>query len=179
MKILIVGCAKTGTTLLQRLFFAFKGVRVVTGETSLYKVVKFTTGGFPYVFKRTAFTIFSNELPPNEIKSQVEMAKDAGVRLILMERNKSDVLKSTNGWVTEKRYNACVRQKEKCLSAIDYIVSYERLVAEPDVVQKEVEKKYQFTSEAKWSEYPLFVPQKEFDRLPGLEYRARKIGAPK
>lgn len=171
VRIYIVGCAKTGTTLLQRLFCAFD-VEVILGEIPLGKLIE-KKGHV--VAKRTWNQLMSNVLAEAQVRHFVRRIKKYNIKLVYMHRNKVDTLKSTNGYVSEGRYDACQRQYEQHKDIVDYTADYDRLIAMPDTVQKEIADVFSLRSIYKFSDYPAFVPEDQISKKDGV-YKLRKIG---
>lgn len=151
-KIYITGCAKTGTTLVRRLFNAF--------DLKVYNKDEMDIGSFlksDYdVAKRTANTLFSGECNEKE-----QASKMMGLVIINCTRNKEATLKSDNNWVTPERYELCERQAEQYRGLVEYTVEYERLMKEPNKIQKEIAKLLKLKIKHKWSDYPNFIDIKE------------------
>jgi hypothetical protein len=172
--IFITGCAKTGTTLVRRLFNAFNLKVYNLDEIGLSY---FLNSGYD-VGKRSFDSIFSNKLPQSQIDSQLKLIKN--VNIINVTRNKKDVLKSDNGLVKESRYDACMDQAKNYSSYIDYAIKYENLIQSPDTIQNEISNKFNLEVLHKWSEYPSFVNLEEEKKHThkGI-YKLRPIGEPK
>lgn len=168
-KIYITGCAKTGTTLVRRLFNAFDLKVYNKDEMSIQDFLKSDYD----VAKRTADTLFSNIIPDEKDQASKMME----LVIINCTRNKEDTLKSDNNWVTPERYEACERQQETYRAIIDYNIEYERLMKEPDQIQKEIAKLLKLTIKHKWSDYPNFINLKEErPHTHGGRYVLRPIG---
>lgn len=170
-KIYITGCAKTGTTLVRRLFNAFELKVYNFKEISLKN---FLDSDFN-VGKRTHDTIFSNSLSPSQIQSQLKLIKN--INVINVTRNKEDVLKSDGGWVKESRYNSCLDQAKKYSSYINYTIKYENLLLNPNLIQEEIADKLNLKILYKWDTYPSFINLEEENQsaLKGI-YKLRSIG---
>lgn len=173
-KIYITGCAKSGTTLVRRLFNAFE---LEVYNFSEIPLKKFLDSDFN-VGKRTFNTIFSNSISSSQIQNQLELIKN--INIINVVRNKEDVLKSDGGWVKESRYNNCLNQAKKYSSYIDYTIEYENLILHPNKIQKEIADKLNLKILYKWDEYPSFVNLEEENKVThkGI-YKLRPIGEPK
>jgi len=173
-KIFITGCAKTGTTLVRRLFNAF--------NLSVYNHDEMDIDGFlasDYeVAKRSVGTLFSNSLDPKEEKRQADIL--ATITVINVTRDKESVLASDNRYVSENRYKASLDQANRYSNIIDYTITYERLMEEPDVVQKEIADQLGLEILYPWSDYPNFIDIAEESKHThkGI-YKPRPIGAPK
>ena len=168
-KIFITGCAKTGTTLVRRLFNAFDLVVYNKNEMYLQQFLDREVD----VAKRRWNTLFSHKITDEQ--EQYEKMKD--VNIVNVVRNKADVLKSTNGYVPEARYDECQRHVEKYGDVIDYTIDYEDLIKDPDKIQKEVAEKFNLTIKHKWTEYPDFIDIE--DEQPAFKtdkYQLRRIG---
>ena len=175
----IVGCAKTGTTLLQRLFCAFKDCHVVSGEIPYNKAIrpmKSLMDNSLVVTKRDCRTALSNDMSDEEVVRQLKLFKENGVQLIVTTRDRDDCLNAKSGSPGATRYDACARQQLKYSNHILYTVEYERLVSTPDEVQEEISRLLGIEINNKFSEYPDFVPSSFFVDSWGKSYRARKIG---
>jgi len=102
-KIYITGCAKSGTTLVRRLFNAFKDLKVYNyGEIIPIDFIKSN-----YDVGKRFSSIFSGKVNDSLVQQQLSMFKD--ITIIDVLRNKEDVLKSDNGYVSENRYNTCLK----------------------------------------------------------------------
>jgi hypothetical protein len=173
-KIYITGCAKSGTTLVRRLFNAFEGLNV-------YNYGEITPKDFytsEYDVGKRFQSLFSGELPNPLITQQLEMFQE--IIIIDVLRNKEDVLKSDNGYVSENRYNTCLKQREQYGYLIDYTIIYENLLSDPDQIQKEISELLGLKTEHKWSDYPKFIDITQENQIThkGI-YKLRSIGAPK
>jgi hypothetical protein len=184
-KIYITGCAKTGTTLIRRLFNAFDLKVYNAGEVHLQKFVTHKCHSDHVVGKRAFASVFSSDMPKDEIEKQLDLIKKHGVRIVHVTRNKKDVLKSKTGsidgerHVSEERYNAVVEMAKKYSDHITIEIAYEDVLADPDKVQKRLERKLGIKSIYKWSDFPdWFDPSEEptGDNWDHPGYSVRKIG---
>tara|TARA_R100001443_G_scaffold109780_1_gene121318 strand:+ start:11235 stop:11765 length:531 start_codon:yes stop_codon:yes gene_type:complete len=173
-KIYITGCAKSGTTLVRRLFNAFEGLNV-------YNYQEITPKDFinsEYDVGKRFQSLFSGELPNPLITQQLEMFKE--IIIIDVLRNREDVLKSDNGYVSGNRYDTCLSHRKKYGSLIDYTIIYEDLLKTPDQIQQTISKLFELNIKHKWSEYPKFVNiSQEKPQTQGGIYKLRPIGAKK
>jgi len=180
-KIFITGCAKTGTTLVRRLFNAFSLNVYNHQEISLGDFIKsdFEVG------KRTGEHVFSNTLPPQVISHQLDLIKKNNIKVINITRNKTDTLNSSDGYVTEERYQSCINQASTYPEYITYTLDYKDLISTPDSVQIDLAQIFNLPIHFKWSDFPnWFDPHiscQEFKGVPwnSKEYRIRKIGESK
>ena len=174
-KILITGCAKTGTTLVRRLFNAFHLKVFNQSEISLDKLIKSDCD----VGKRRSSTIFSNLLEEKELRRQIALIQKHNIRIVNIVRDKASTLKSTNGYVTEERYDECMRQARELSQHIDYTIAYSDLISNPDHVQGAVSKALNLRIVHKWSDFPDWFDGSEEPVGGNLDvdiYRLRRIG---
>lgn len=174
-KIYITGCAKSGTTLVRRLFNAFEELKVYNyGEIIPADFVKSNYN----VGKRQRSLFDGLVLNDDLLRQQLLMFED--ITIIDVLRNKEDVLKSDNGYVSEKRYNNYLKQREKYGKLINYTILYEKLLSDPNLIQKEISELLDLKIKHKWSSYPDFVDisQENHKTHKGI-YNLRPIGAPK
>lgn len=175
-KIFITGCAKSGTTLVRRLFNAFEDLKVCNEkEMTLDEFVHSDCN----VAKRTFETIFSAELSHDEIVRQAGLIMINDIVIVNVVRRMSDVLKSDNGYVTKQRYLASIGQANLYKHLISTTIIYDNLIQYPDAVQSNVELIFGLKRKHKWSDYPSFVDPSKEDVLhrEGI-YSLRKIGEP-
>jgi hypothetical protein len=173
MKVFITGCARSGTTLLQRLFWAYDGFEHMTGET---KIDDFAANwpGAHMCGKRYRKTIFSDELPAHEIQRQRALIRSEGLTIVDINRKRHDVLNGGPMRVTEERWAACRRQRIEHSDLIQCVISYEHLCAFPDENQRYMDRTLgiEHLHRHDWSSYPDFVPEHVFE---GSIYPARPI----
>jgi len=181
MQIYITGCARTGTTLLNRLFYAFDDMSVHDVEISLHDYINASGWATEHVCaKRSVDSLFSNFLPPEEEQFQAGLVGHNDITIINIVRDGRDVChKPDKGTVaTPARWMASMNQMERSGNLIAYTVYYEDLVTIPDVVQNDLADSLGLVSEYRWSDYPNFVPAKGFSApsTQGLEnYGKRAI----
>ena len=173
-KIFITGCAKTGTTLVRRLFNGF--------DLKVYNHYEMSLSEFILsdydVAKRTANSILSNIILGHEMIKQLEMIKD--IIIINVERDKESTLKSDNGYVPEVRYLNCQAQSIVFSDFIDFRIRYDELMKDPDKIQKDIAYKFNLDIIHQWSSYPSFINlDEEVDKTHQGIYKLRPIGAPK
>ena len=175
MKIFITGCAKTGTTLLRRLFnyydidvFNYKELSIDNFIESNYSVSK-----------RNFKTIFSNSLPQKEIERQLKLIKDNDIKIINITRKKEDILKKrVEVNVIEKRYDSCMEQKDVYKNYITYNLTYEELIKNPNKLQKEISKLLNIKINSKFSDYPIGMEElkEKKGKYDNDNYKLRKLG---
>jgi len=174
-KILITGCAKTGTTLVRRLFNAFDLKVFNKEEISLDGLINSDY----IVGKRTYLTIFSNLLPEEEINRQLNLIKDNNIKIVNIVRDKESTLKSTNGWVKEDRYDECMRQATEFSQYIDYTINYSDLISNPNSIQESLSKVLNLKIIHKWSDFPDWFDNRDEPKGGNWNhkgYKLRKIG---
>lgn len=174
-RIYITGCAKTGTTMVRRLFNAF--------DISVYNFDEITPKDFVKssygVGKRTANAVFSHDMPPEQCERQLRMLHDANIWILNVWRDRDPTLASDGGKVTPRRYDACMEQRKSYASAIAHEIKYEDLIADPDGEQQKVIEVFDLDAVFKWSDYPNFVDlEQESSHTHEGIYRPRPIGAP-
>jgi hypothetical protein len=175
-KIYITGCAKSGTTMLNNLMTAFD-LKVVPGECYLTALVQsdFDCG------KRDWNFLFSKDVPYINLISQYNYIIKNEVKILNINRKKKDVLASENGYVSEKRYDACQEHKKFWGDAITCDVWFEDILDDPLGMQYTVAMYlglYDDRIVHKWTDYPDFVPQSFWDHWKdaGPRYQPRKLG---
>ena len=155
MKILITGCAKSGTTLLARMCTAFD-IEVSNSEISLDGLLSLEGD---VLGKRSEFTIFGNILSEDELRRQRHKIKD--VIVINMYRNGVDVLESFwSSWGVWNPLIWCesVRQSIDYTDLISLNVKYEDLIDNPNRVQYDIQQLTGLSATNLFSEYPDYVP---------------------
>lgn len=181
MKFFIVGCAKTGTTLVNRLFYAFDSVKVfLDQEHHLVNLVKMSDDQNTHIVcKRKMNHIFSNVLDRSQINRNLKLIRDNDIKIIYIRRNRTDTLSSNNKYVPPKRYDACEKQAKEYSDDIDFIIQYEDLLEDCDGIQTKIAQKFGLHIKHLWSEYPKFIPEKAIKqlRLKGARYSYRPIGS--
>lgn len=174
-KIFLTGCAKSGTTLVRRLFNAFKDLNIYNYNE--IKVEDFIVSDYN-VGKRANGPFSAGVMSDDTIQHYFNLLQNSHIINII--RNKEDVLKSDNGWVDAIRYDACIKQAEDYSDKIAYTIMYEELLKSPNNIQEEIAEKFNLDMAYKWSEYPSFMDGiKEKPQTQGGIYKLRAIGAKK
>ena len=167
-KIFITGCAKSGTTLLLRMCYAFNNTKVLYREgfdghelpfdefVSTKSDEKFLVG------KRHPPAILSN-IFSTELERQYEIIKKSDIGVINVVRDGRDVVLSDGNHVKPRRWIESIRQRDTFSDIIALEVSYEDLVRKPNVVQEEMKTRFGLESKAKFSDYPDYVEDWVFD----------------
>jgi hypothetical protein len=177
-RIHIVGCAKTGTTLLQRLFCAFEDTHVHFGEVSIndLETMACTRSG-TCVTKRSWDTVFSYNLHEMIVQKQMKQIAGMGLELVYITRNREAVLSSPSGPQKPERYDDCQIQAYTYAKQLAFMTRYETIVGKADDEQMRLVQVMGLTPKHLWSSYPDFVPDEAFDETYGVRYSARRIGA--
>jgi len=172
MKIFITGCARSGTTLLRRLFYSFDEVEVIDLEISLDDFIDYQSNSPALVGKRTKKSIFSHNLPRRIEERYISSITNYNIKIINMVRDGRDVIESgENAW--PKRWIDSMKAAKRHHDIIDMTIPYERLVSRPDVVQREIAETYGLVRTSLFSDYPSFVPDRAFEEH--LRYDPRPI----
>lgn len=181
--IYITGCAKSGTTVLARMFHAFEDAVVMNEEVQLHEYVKYIKTNKQKksitIGKRTEHTIFSNVISKDLIDEQIKLIKNNNVIIINCVRDGRFVVESWfKSW---KVYNpfawmASIMQSEKYKEHIMLTVHYEELVNNPEKVQNEIETLIKKKAVHNFNEYPLFVPEYCFASN-DVSYKLRKLNS--
>lgn len=162
-RIYIVGCARSGTTLLRRLFHGFKDTEVIPYEIDLDAFANAEAPeGKVLVGKRTINTIFSNCLPLEEGKRQLELLQGRpDIRVLCVFRDGRDVVESETQ-ATPVRWYESLRQmrlaQDAHLLPTLATMRYEDLVSDPDGSQVGVANWFELEVAHPWSDYPKFFP---------------------
>jgi hypothetical protein len=170
MKIFITGCARSGTTLLRRLFYSFDNVEIIDHELSLPEFVDKKSDKI-LVGKRTKHSILSHDYKEPEIfeKAALELLKHT--KVINLLRNGYDVIESGED-ATPQRWLDSIDAYLRLKEYIDLNIFYEDLVTNPDLVQDQIIEKFNLKKLHDFNEYPAFVPEK------GLEEAKRYTPKP-
>lgn len=159
MKIFITGCARSGTTLLKRLFRAFDA-DVINPEISVSAFVKQEDNGV-LVGKRELRTIMSNALPTDKEHEQLITLLEHDVKIVNILRNGPDTIES--GYTSPERWLASLRAYTYYRYFVTATVFYKDLVYYPEAVQEMLQKELEIDSIHSFSDYPAFAV-KEPDR---------------
>ena len=167
-KIFITGCAKSGTTLLLRMCYAFKNTEVLYRrgpeghELPFNKFVDYKSEQKFLIGKRHPPAILSNVLVP-EFEDQHRKIKENDIFIINVVRDGRDVVLSDGNYVKPRRWLETMQQRETFSDVLSYEVKYEDLIRRPDEIQKEIEELTGIESEHKFSDYPDFVEDWVFE----------------
>jgi hypothetical protein len=174
-KIFITGCARSGTTLFNRMFLAFGNVDVIDQEMTLYKLSKMDSTKV-LVRKRNSAHIFSQEyrfLSDAQIDKQKAILRRGDIFVINMVRDGRDVI--TSGYASVKRWLDSITQAIVWARLINMTVRYEDLIRKPNDVQTAIVKRCGLKRIRLFSEYPDFVSSNFIDKNTTSNYKLRKL----
>jgi hypothetical protein len=167
-KIFITGCAKSGTTLLLRMCYAFKETEVIYKpgydghELSFNDFVKYESSNKFIIGKRHPPTLLSN-IYENSFHEQSQIIKDNKIGIINVVRDGRDVVLSDGNYVKPDRWISSLQQRDTFRDIIDLEIKYEDLINNADFIQEEMEKTFGLTSNSKFSNYPDYVEDWVYD----------------
>jgi hypothetical protein len=171
MRIYITGCAKSGTTLLRRLFYAFDGINVIDREVSLYDFLSMPNGAGVLVGKRAYGDIFSGALVDEKLLQAVSLLlNNTQIKVVNIYRDGRDIVESGE---KPGRWIASIRQMLNYQGLLSINLRYEDVVKTPDTMQGLIASKLGLESIHKFSDYPTFFRGDEVDAQE--KYRPRKI----
>jgi len=181
MRIFITGCARSGTTLLARMFNAFEGVNVISEEISLENFIEKcsneTDKNKIIVGKRTEYSIFSNILSDNTINDHLKLIEDNDIIVINCVRDGRFVVDSwLNAWgmYNPFAWMCSIIQSKEHKNIIKATIYYEHLIKEPNFVQSVIEVLLNRKANKNFSDYPSFVPKSCFS-TDNDKYSLRKL----
>jgi nicotinamide mononucleotide adenylyltransferase len=161
--IYITGCAKSGTTLLRRMFYAFERCGVINEEIDLDAFItmgqKEDLQDAILVGKRTVSTVFSNIMFPKLMQYQLDLIKENNIQVVNIIRDGRDAV--LNGWISCDRWVESLKQAEKYKGYITATVYFEDLIRKPDEVQNMLAQKLNIKPHAKFSDYPAFMQDED------------------
>lgn len=174
--IYITGCAKSGTTLLCRLFYAFSNTDVVDHEVNFNAMMQMLGSHPPKtVCKRARMTPFGWNFSDDDMAVILAGFKKFDVKIVNILRDGRDVVTSDSP-VSATRWIASVRQAIEWKDFIDVQVRYEDICRNPNKVQQKVANKLGLDIMHLWSTYPKFVPEEAFtSEYEGHNYKPRPI----
>ena len=169
-KIFITGCAKSGTTLLLRMCYAFRDTEVVYKEgfdgheLSFEEFLEYKSNQDFVIGKRHPPAFLSTTYHKSAQYQAAKVLKD-NISIINVVRDGRDVILSDGNYVKPERGISCIEQRDKVLfgNLVDLEISYEDLVRTPNQVQKKIEAKFGLKSKSSFSEYPDYVEDWVFD----------------
>jgi len=176
MKILITGCAKSGTTLVRRLFNAFNCDVYNQKELNVFE---FASKENVMVAKRDCDSLFSNTISKEDIESQIFFCYKNNIKILNVIRDDSILFKHPH---IEQRWIDSIKDASKYQGAISHTIYYKDLIANPDKEQQKVAMAFGLVCVHKWSEYPDFYDITQEDDYYSLSkeekkrYSLRKIG---
>ena len=169
-KIFITGCAKSGTTLLLRMCYAFKDTEVLYREgfdgheLPFNDFINHESKSRFVIGKRHPPALLSNVLVP-EFEAQQKSVIDNDVAIINVVRDGRDVVLSDGNYVKPRRWIETVKQRnpEVFGNLINLEVRYEELVRDPAKIQKQMEEIFGLESVHSFSDYPEYVEDWVFE----------------
>jgi len=167
-KIFITGCAKTGTTLLLRMCFAFKNCETLYKEgyngheISLEDFVQYKTDKNYLIGKRLPPSILSNVYQEGFLLQKESIIKN-DIGIINVVRDGRDVVVSDGGYVKPQRWISSMQQRKQFRELIDLEFSYQDIVTKPDQVQKKIMDTYGIGKVNDFSSYPEYVEDWVYD----------------
>ena len=180
-KIFITGCAKSGTTLLLRMCYAFRDTEVLYREGFDGHELPFDDfvnhkGKEKFVIgKRHPPALLSNVLTEELDRQSKEVIKNK-IGIVNVVRDGRDVILSDGNYVKPKRWIESIKQRKNNIfgNLIMVEVKYEDLVRNPQLVQTQLEEAFGLESEHKFSDYPEYVEDWVFDWNVSVLARAGK-----
>ena len=169
-KIFITGCAKTGTTLLLRMCYAFKDTEVLYKEgfngheLTIDEFVEKESDQKFLIGKRLPPALLSNTpVSDDQFAEQAEWVRANNIGIINVIRDGRDVVLSDGNYVSPQRWISSMSQRKRFSEIIDVEISYEDLVRNPDEVQKKIMKAFNIKKDHKFSDYPKYVEDWVYD----------------
>lgn len=164
MKFFITGCAKSGTTLVRRMFYAFDNIQIIDNELSLDKLIAIKSKKH-LVGKRSYENLLSSILDTNKEKQQVRLIKQNNIFVINCIRDGRDVIEKVdntrfNKRPSWKRWVNSIDMMYKYSKIINLNIFYEELVDinKTNNIQQQLIDLTNLKALHKWSEYPNFIP---------------------
>lgn len=174
-KVFITGCAKSGTTLLKRLFYSFNDVFITPKEGAVSDFPQWKDcAEKTVVIKRDSGSIFSSSLGQRRLKNSITIILASNLKIVNIFRDGRDVVFGQKPYLY-KSWIYSIRMMKVFHELIACNIKYEDLVNNPDEEQKKVARSLGLTRRYKFSEYPNFVPEQEFIMLTGPSYKKRPI----
>lgn len=178
-KIFITGCAKSGTTLLLRMCFAFKNAETLyrTGfnghELTLSEFLNTDTDKRFLIGKRLPPFLLSNTEGP-EFEDQLRWIRRNDIGIINVIRDGRDVVLSDGNYVKPERWISSMEQREKYSDIINYEIRYEDLIKDPNRIQENMCNIFALQRGHHFSEYPEYVKDWVYDWNVSVTGRAGK-----
>jgi len=178
-KIFITGCAKSGTTLLLRMCYAFKDTFTSyrTGfnghEMTLPELLNFNSSERFVIGKRLPPFVLSNT-ETLDFEDQITWIKKHDIGIINVVRDGRDVVLSDGNYVKPQRWIDSINQRKQYADIIDMEVKYEDLIRYPNMIQESMTNVFGIESHSKFSDYPDYVPDWVYDWNVSVTGRAGK-----
>mgnify|MGYP003148930171 FL=1 len=167
-KIFITGCAKSGTTLLLRMCYAFEDVDILYRrgfdghELPFDEFVKYTSDKKFIIGKRHPPALLSNVLTKT-LDDQYDVVKRNNIAIINVVRDGRDVVLSDGNYVKPQRWIESIKQRDFYKDVIKMEVRYEDLIRNPEKVQKQMEDIFGMQSSHQFADYPDYVEDWVFE----------------
>ena len=169
-KIFITGCAKSGTTLLLRMCYAFKDTEVLYRkgfdghELPFNDFINYQSDSKFVIGKRHPPALLSNVLTEELDRQGKEVVKN-NIAIINVVRDGRDVILSDGKYVKPKRWIESIQQRKNDVfgNLIMVEVKYEDLIRNPQLVQTQMEEAFGMESHSKFSDYPDYVEDWVFE----------------
>jgi len=176
-KIFITGCAKSGTTLLLRLFNYFKGVHVLIDKNSNEVTLEglISSRYDVVVGKRKWNYILSEDLSESKLLAHKKIIMDNNIKIVNVIRDGRDVVLSDNFWVAPSRWISCIEQRSRFRDIINLEIKYEDIIYSPDKVQDRIATMFNLEAQHRFSKYPNNLDAGTFIKKGGTLYKARPI----
>ena len=180
-KIFITGCAKSGTTLLLRMCYAFKDTEVLYRkgfdghELPFNDFINYQSDSKFVIGKRHPPALLSNVLTEELDRQGKEVVKN-NIAIINVVRDGRDVILSDGNYVKPKRWIESIQQRKNDVfgNLIMVEVKYEDLIRNPQLVQTQMEEAFGMESHSKFSDYPDYVEDWVFEWNVSVLARAGK-----
>ena len=178
-KIFITGCAKSGTTLLLRMCYAFKNTDVLYRrgfnghELTLSEFMNVKTDKKFLIGKRLPPFVLSNT-EDETFEDQVSWIRKQNIGIVNVIRDGRDVVLSDGNYVKPKRWIDSMKQRYKYSDIIDMEVKYEDLVRHPNSIQDNMCNVFGIQKENHFSDYPDYVKDWVYDWNVSVQARAGK-----
>jgi len=178
-RIFITGCAKSGTTLLLRMCYAFQSTDVLYRkgfnghEMTLSEFLNIKTDKRFLIGKRLPPFVLSNSETP-EFEDQLSWIRKQDIGIINVTRDGRDVILSDGNYVKPKRWIDSMKQRNEYSDIIDLEVKYEDLIRNPNCVQDNICNVFGIQKANHFSDYPEFVKDWVYDWNVSVLARAGK-----
>lgn len=171
--ILVLGSARSGSTLLKRLFHSFYGINIIEKEIALNEVSNESNIVAKikkeYVMSRCATYKNYKNIP---IKEKKFLQNNKIICIIRNGKNATEKkLLLPEAWVQS------IEEYRKYKQYVDLLIYYDDLIKNPDKEQERIMETFNLKPKCKFSEYPSFVPKNvmELEDFREERYKLRPI----